>query len=175
MKPLLRFLRALRECPGIHHTDQSTGEVFSAQLEVLIDAESRPAPVQSPSRPRLGLQVISHDAQRYDTVGDYFSVGGIVNFRVSDLGDPRMEMAVFLHELIEYTLCMDRGISIEEIDLFDFAYQGEGEPGNNPRCPYRREHQFAEAMERLFVGELGIDWAVYCAAIDKLNGSKGHA
>jgi len=36
-----------------------------------------------------------------------------------------------------------------------------GEPGDDPRAPYYREHQFASGMERLMAAELGVDWQQY--------------
>lgn len=35
------------------------------------------------------------------------------------------------------------------------------EPGDDPHAPYKREHQFAETIERLLANELEVDWNAY--------------
>jgi hypothetical protein len=40
------------------------------------------------------------------------------------------------------------------------------EPGDDPRAPYYREHQFASGMERLMAAELGIDWQQYMGLVE---------
>ena len=42
------------------------------------------------------------------------------------------------------------------------------EPGDDPRAPYHREHEFAGCVERLLAHELGIDWNDYEDALDAL-------
>jgi hypothetical protein len=81
---------------------------------------------------------------------------------------------VALHELIEVTLCEERGITCEQVDAFDKAYErtrpkgDESEPGDSPDAPYRKEHFFSTSIERLMAAELGVDWAKYDEAIYKL-------
>ncbi len=58
-------------------------------------------------------------------------------------------------------LCMERGISFKAIDRFDMQFKGEGEPGDDPRAPYYRQHQVASGIERLLAAELGVDWVTY--------------
>lgn len=76
---------------------------------------------------------------------------------------------MLIHELVEWYLCQKRGIPIEEIDRFDLRYEwersqglnGDEEPGDDPGAPYRREHRFAENIERQIVHEAGLVWADY--------------
>jgi len=46
-------------------------------------------------------------------------------------------------------------------DLFDIQFEGDGEPGDDPKAPYHRKHQWASRLERMFAAELGVDWGKY--------------
>jgi hypothetical protein len=109
---------------------------------------------------RLEMWKIPHAEQRYDTVGDYqtFDYGTHYVFSISDLKDWRKEAAVFLHEFVEAMLCKDQGITIEQIDAWDFGHPDSDDPGALLDCPYGRQHKIAEALERFFVRELGLRW-----------------
>jgi len=110
---------------------------------------------------------VPHFNQRYETCGDYIDRGRMVQFRISKTEED-YESLVFLHEFIEYTLAVKRGIDLKSIDKFDMQYTGKGEPGDSPDSPYRKEHQFAEKLEKEFAKELGVDWEKYCKVIDAL-------
>lgn len=121
------------------------------------------------------IQTIPHAGQRYDTCGDWRVLSepslGIEKFRidVSALGDWRYETLVAIHELVEAVLCHHRGISDEVVTAFDKAFDGEGEPGDSPDAPYRKEHFLATIIELMMASELGVDWALYEAAIERLS------
>ena len=124
---------------------------------------------------KIVIKAIPHDKQRYDTVGDYWVDGdGTRQIRVSQMVDPRYELLVALHELIEQELCLQRGISEEEITAFDKAFEAarnewdNEEPGDNEKAPYRKEHFFATSIERLLAAEFGVDWAEYDDAVMSL-------
>jgi hypothetical protein len=55
---------------------------------------------------------------------------------------------VLMHELTEMFLCIDRGVSFKAIDQFDVQFKGTGEPGDDLKAPYHREHRFATRVER---------------------------
>jgi hypothetical protein len=115
------------------------------------------------------ITTIPHSQQRYETVGDWqFDEFSNLSIKVSGTSDWRMTMAVGVHELVEALLCKDRGISEAEVDEFDMAYKGDGEPGNDPSCPYYDEHQVATIIERLLIRELGLNWQDYDRVIDAL-------
>lgn len=102
-----------------------------------------------------------HKDQRYDTVGDwYFDEDGDLIIKVSNdlegLGNEYEQLLVALHELVEVLLCRKRGISQKVVDDFDFAFKGEGEPGDEVEAPYRKEHRFAMLIEHLLAHELGL-------------------
>lgn len=121
---------------------------------------------------------ISHNQQRYETCGDYFTdKNGVRQFRISKLGNPDFEMLVLLHEMVESYLCQRRGIPDAKIDAFDkwfedaraqgFVYDDD-EPGCHPNSPYLREHMFAMMLERAMAKELGVSWDEYANAIEAL-------
>jgi len=114
------------------------------------------------------MKVIPHAEQRYATVGDwYFTKAGNLQIRVSRLSDPRYETLVAVHELVEAVLCREAGVSEREVDAFDMAYERHrkpgdlGEPGDDPRAPYHRQHAAATWFEKALAGKLGVDWAAY--------------
>ena len=63
---------------------------------------------------------------------------------------------IALHELVEVMLCRQRGITQQAVDDFDMAFKGDGEPGDEPDAPYRREHQFANKIENMVAHEMGM-------------------
>ena len=109
----------------------------------------------------IQIKFIPHAEQRYDTLGDWFREDGVLQIRVSN--DQRLsehkQFLVALHELIEVKLCEIRGITIEEVDTFDFCWASDDpneEPGDHPDAPYRKEHRFAMMIEHLMAHEMGL-------------------
>jgi hypothetical protein len=115
----------------------------------------------------IRLKIIPHSHQRYNTVGDYIErEPGVWDVYVSDTGDWREAVAVFLHEVVELALTTSRGIPEPVIREFDEAFESnnkdpDSEPGDAPTAPYRKEHRFSENIERQFVAEMGIHWDDY--------------
>jgi hypothetical protein len=118
---------------------------------------------------RIVIESIPHASHRYPTVGDWWREDGVLQIRVSETADPRDALLVALHELIEAALCEHRGISEASVTQFDLAHLDSGDPGNLPDAPYRKEHVFAECVERLMALELGRDWKEYDAALATLD------
>lgn len=120
---------------------------------------------------KIVIEFIPHETQRYSTIGDWFwDEDGVLQIKVSQLpNDPKKlkALAIALHELFETGLCIDQGITQEEVDRFDMAYEktrpegDESEPGDQLEAPYRDQHCFATAMERMFIAACGISWAEY--------------
>jgi hypothetical protein len=116
----------------------------------------------------IDLHTIPHDKQRYKTLGDwYYGGGGLLLIRASQVGDQDYEFLLLLHELVEAWLCRKRGISEKDVDSFDLAYAGEGEPGDDPKAPYYKEHLFATQIEKMMAAELGVDWNEYELELEK--------
>jgi hypothetical protein len=117
-------------------------------------------------------KTIPHSEHRYPTVGDYWETDDSIEVRVSDLGNPVMEAAIKIHEIVELALLKNRNVILSITDDFDIQFEQErslgkhapdDEPGDDPRCPYGPEHRFAENIERLFIERAGIRWDDYAA------------
>lgn len=118
---------------------------------------------------KIIVETIPHKAQRYATVGDWFDLAdGTKVILVSAMGDPKMEMLVAIHELIEQALCDARRIAETNVKAFDEAYPDHDDPGSLPAAPYHREHMFAEYIERLVAAQLGVDWDRYSNRVKAL-------
>ena len=116
----------------------------------------------------INIFVIPHANQRYDTVGDWMFDSGNLTIYVSDMNNPDYEFLVARHEMDEAFLCLKRGITGKEVDAFDMAFTGTGEPGDSPDAPYRKEHFFATTQERTMAAELDVDWEEYDKTIEAL-------
>lgn len=117
---------------------------------------------------KITIETIPHEQQRYPTVGDWqYDESGNLTIRVSQLSDWRREALIAVHELVEVILCKGVGLSQEAVDAFDIAFEkkrapdDDSEPGDNPNAPYRRQHCFATAVERMLCAELGVSWEEY--------------
>lgn len=123
----------------------------------------------------IEIKTIPDGEQRYNTVGDYWKEGNKEIVRVSDMDNWKYEILVATHEVVEEALCKARGINDDDITNFDEQYEIErkygviDEPGNDPRAPYYKEHQFATKIEKLFAEELGVDWDEYNKLITKFD------
>jgi len=131
----------------------------------------------------FSLKFIAHKRHRYETVGDYFYKRGVWHFRVSKMKDPRYCWLVFLHEIIEWTICKLTKVPWRAIDRFDMDYeQARGpehapmpcgcspydEPGDDPHAPYRDAHLAATACEKIIAKALRVPWPLYEEAVEKL-------
>jgi len=121
------------------------------------------------------IVTIPHEEQRYPTVGDWVVNGDNLYISVSKMSDPRYELLVAVHELVEVLLCKERGIPQELVDKFDMEYEASrsewdttSEPGDAAGAPYKKEHFFATTVERLLAAELGVDWEKYEAEVQAL-------
>ena len=120
-------------------------------------------------RPIFTISQIPHQRQRYETVGDWIP-GSPAEIRVSKMKDQRYVFLVALHEMIEFELCKKNGITDREVVAFDVNFEAErrnnlhpidAEPGNDPRAPYRNEHDFATMIEMMVAQKLGVSWSDY--------------
>lgn len=116
------------------------------------------------TRPRIIIETVTPEEHRppYNGIdapaGDwYFATDGVLVIKISaDVLSPEGFLFA-LHELVEAMLCRHRGIPQEAVDAFDARFQGEGEPGDDPRAPYRAEHRFSMLIEHQVAHELGIE------------------
>lgn len=124
---------------------------------------------------KIIIETILHDQQRYSTCGDFYADdAGVIHIKVSQLSDMRRTKLVIAHELIEFLLCDDANIGLQEIDRFDTAFEEQravddnSEPGDNPNAPYQRQHCIATGVERILAAEMKVDWQPYEREIEEL-------
>jgi hypothetical protein len=129
------------------------------------------------AKPFFTVSQVPHRKQRYETVGDWLP-GRPAEIRVSKMKDQRYVFLVALHEMVEYELCRMHGIKDEEVVAFDMNFEAErrrnlhsieSEPGNDPRAPYRNEHEFATTVEMMVAHKLGVSWSDYEKTILSLS------
>ena len=123
------------------------------------------------------VESVELEAQRYFTLGDYFIKDGVRYFRITKIGDDLMDDLVFLHEFVEELLTRHRNIPEEEIFKFDLwveneiekgNYPDDAEPGAHKLSPYKKEHLFAEKIERMVAKELKINWENYNKELNEI-------
>ena len=113
---------------------------------------------------RIEIEVIPHESQRYDTAGDYWvDELGVLQVRVSDMGNQYYEGMVIIHELIEELLTRFKGISEPDIMQFDIEHLDSDDPGSLEDAPYHSEHMFALEIERAMCEYMGFVWDEYDA------------
>lgn len=121
--------------------------------------------------PDIDFKVIPHKKMRYNTCGDYYKKNGELHVRVSKMNS-KHEFLIFIHEMIEWFLIDQKGISIKSIDDFDILYEetktDNSEPGNDPNAPYHDAHVYATEIEKLLADKLGVNWSKYDEAVNKL-------
>lgn len=81
---------------------------------------------------------------------------------------------VAIHELIEAWLCERQGVTDEAVTAFDMAFEANrpkgdlSEPGDDRVAPYRNQHCYATAVERLVCAALGVSWQAYEQTVQRL-------
>lgn len=115
--------------------------------------------------------------QRFITLGDYYFKKGVRYFRITKTKNDLYDDIIFLHEFVEEITTRAKGIKEKEIMKHDLWFEGEvkkgnfpddAEPGEHKNAPYRRQHLFAEKIERMVIKELNIDWKEYSDYLNKL-------
>lgn len=123
---------------------------------------------------KIVIETIAHERQRYPTVGDWyyrrdpFSHEEVLHIRVSTSGDWRTDALVALHELVEVLLCKTAGVTQEAVDAFDKASVSD-EPGDELDAPYRDQHCFAMAVERMVCAAMGYPWKEHEEKVDAIK------
>lgn len=128
--------------------------------------------------PKISIEVIPHNDQRYETCGDWIYGSEGLKIRISET-NPKYEFLVAVHELIEALLCNFKDIKEQDVTDFDMDFErmrdhsprivGDDEPGDNENAPYHHEHQMASRVERWIGDSIGIDWNEYEKIINNLR------
>lgn len=127
------------------------------------------------------VKVVPHCTQRYDTVGDWYFVGGedtpnpqMLMIMVSFMGNPLFEYLVSMHEQVEAMQCLHDGVKEKDVSAFDIKYEEErptgdtSEPGDSPLAPYHLQHKLATQIEMQLAEALGVNWKEYDDAVNAL-------
>ncbi len=115
----------------------------------------------------INIKIIPNKDQRPEVDGcDWFwDQDGNLEVRVSPMSDWRFEVLLGIHEAVEAVMCKHNGVTQKQVDDFDGEYARthavDAEAGDDPQAPYKREHCFATAIERILCAELGVDWKTY--------------
>lgn len=123
----------------------------------------------------INIEVIPNDKHRPGITGAdwYWSPDGTLQVRVSKMSDWRFEAVLAMHEAAEAILCKHRGVDYRNVDEFDQWYEKNHpttkiEAGDDPNAPYRKQHGFATAIERILAAEMGVDWPAYDKELEAL-------
>lgn len=99
-------------------------------------------------------------AYRQPGCGDWYfdTSNGDLHVKVCgpDVFDHDETFLLALHELIEAKLCFNAGVTQGAVDHFDSKFEGDGEPGDDPKAPYQRQHRAAMLIEHqmaIFLGK----------------------
>lgn len=126
---------------------------------------------------KITIDFIEHADQRYPTPGDwFFTPSRNLVLRVSKMKDRRYMFLTAIHELVECLLCIEDGVTQENVDKFDAAWKPSQltdatqilEPGDDPRAPYHEQHVVAEICERIVAQAMSVHWPTYGAEIDRV-------
>jgi hypothetical protein len=115
-------------------------------------------------------ETINHKDQRYDTAGDYWKHpdGRHDVYKISRLPQGwKAELAVLIHEIVEFQLCKEAGIKEKDITKFDIE-SGHLDPGTIKNCPYFKQHKLATEIEKYVIKKLGLNWKEYNKSFEKL-------
>lgn len=122
----------------------------------------------------IKIKTIEHEDHRYSTIGDWTWKGQRLVIQVSDMADWRHELLVAVHELVECYLCRMDGVPECLVGKFDRDFERQRkkgdnrEPGDQPECVYRQQHQMAEHIEHALCEVLEVKWKDYVAALNKM-------
>lgn len=132
---------------------------------------------------KIRLKRIDQRDQKYTTLGYWFFTErdnkGVLVVEVSKMKDWRHELAVWGHELIEVAYCKLMGITTEECDKFDDAFEkryesGEISPmvegGDQKECPYYVGHRLGVAWEHFIIALTFAGWKRYVLACEAQMG-----
>ncbi len=134
----------------------------------------------------IEIKAIDDSSHRYPTIGDYYKKDkDVLQIHISNLKreNKDFEFLILIHELVEWYLTENKGITEHEITKFDVKFEKDrnkglhsedAEPGDAINSPYRKQHRFAENIERLIAAELDIDFNEYNNfLLDFINKPKG--
>lgn len=113
------------------------------------------------------IRIVNAEDQRYPTAGDWYFHSSHLIIVVTDTGSWKSNMLVALHELVEVLLCLSNGITQKMVDEFDMGPgKDSADPGDLIEAPYRDQHCFAMAAERMVCAAMKLPWIEHEAMVD---------
>ena len=119
---------------------------------------------------RIIIDFIPLKDMRWHGLGDYYpEEDGVTKIFVADTGNELYNRFIAIHELVENTELIAKGIPVKTIDDYcDKMFAAGGSPDSyNTESPINREHAFADAIERALVVECGIKQKDYDEDIEE--------
>lgn len=123
----------------------------------------------------MNIETIPHKDQAYETVGNYWmDEDGVMQIRISEMNNQFYEIMVAVHEIVEWALCIQEGITEKEITEFDLAFESNrqkgnlDEPGFEINAPYYKQHCFATSVELGMCAMVGEDFKKYDKTVNEL-------
>ena len=99
---------------------------------------------------KIVIRFCEPSEMRYDTTDDYQWIDGHLAVTIVK-GTSRLDrMAILIHALAEWAVAREQGVTIKQIDEWDFAHPESEQPGEEPGCPYMLAHFIATEVENLF-------------------------
>jgi hypothetical protein len=103
---------------------------------------------------------------RYYTYGDYYlKDNGDLKFEIVDHKNDDYNYLTLVHELLEYFLLRKKGVNINDIDTYDKIFEDDPErvakyyePGADPTCPYKVEHDYANKVVKELCDTTGVNY-----------------
>lgn len=115
---------------------------------------------------RISIEFIPHNAQRYDTAGDWILEDGHLQVIISRTENPLHEQLLAIHETVEAIVCNRDGVTQQAVDDFDMGPGKDlDDPGASSEAPYHGQHMIATAVERVIASALKVDWDDYDKAL----------
>lgn len=121
----------------------------------------------------INIKIIPHKEQRFNTTAEWWiDDAGILQVRVSDLGNLDYIKLHVIHELFEAFACTyNKNADLDVVEAFDAQYEAKREAGAelnsydeagfDPDCPYQDEHVAATGVEMLLSTFLRVKWSNY--------------
>jgi hypothetical protein len=124
--------------------------------EVLAPLDSND-PVRLSEVSAIDIRFIPESEARVPGLGDWQFKDNILQIRVVHQRALHHDFLLALHELTEAWLCAAHGVQEADVDAFDITFRGDGEPGDDPHAPYRKEHRQSMLVEHMVANFLGLD------------------
>lgn len=112
--------------------------------------------------------VIETGTPRNEQAGDWYEDEDTGDIHITTTDMPRASViAIAVHELVEWLLCEDAGITDQQVTIFDAQFESErvaglhkekDEAGDDTRSPYRDQHEAATFAERAVCAALNLWW-----------------